>query len=139
MGNSQLQIDNVRIQHINKLKHDDIKNSFFKLPIFKENTYVLQGDILENSFINYSTTEYPSIDFYCFLILLMFQKPFYRSVYESKLKYIWENLWLPDELFRINKLLEDRCIHENMVLTLQGFHLRYDALDYVFEQCKKIK
>lgn len=78
-----------------------------------------------------------SLDFYCFIVSLMSQEAFYKSVMsDESLKRLWSMMWLPEDIETINKLVtEDNDL--SPVGIIRGSWLRCDIVSYMWNIIKK--
>lgn len=87
---------------------------------------------------------YRSYDLYTFLISLMLCPKFYYAIMGDVELYnaLWTQLWLPKELNRVNKLIQNNKgekISLSLVLDIMaGLFLRCNALDIILEKLKSI-
>lgn len=89
---------------------------------------------------------YRSYDAYVFMISLMLCPKFYYTIMSSEnvdlYAALWQPLWMPKELEKVNKLIEKNKgekISLSLVLDIiAGFSLRCDALDVLLENLKSI-
>jgi hypothetical protein len=86
-------------------------------------------------------------DLYAFLIILLSDKSFYDTfMLMENIRVVWEGLWLPAELDRVNRLLID--IHDkadpmtkpdHVFDFIQNFYLRCDAIEYTWTALKRLQ
>ena len=87
-----------------------------------------------------------SFDAYSFMVLLMSEPVFYRTVKaDLKLSEIWESMWMPEEYEDVIQGLENLHRTDKDITALQivqflsRFRLRCDGIEMVWQQLRRSK
>lgn len=113
------------------------------------NTYSIgEESIVFFSFLrNSGIALYPgSFDFYCFMVALIYNKTFYNTIMRDKKLYIiWSMMWLPEDIYIIDKRLI--VLHQDgaepttlaIVESLRGLQLRCNITRFLWDLIRKLQ
>lgn len=92
-----------------------------------------------------------SFDFYCFMVSLMCDEPFYRTVVNDDLLYrLWSMMWLAEDLTNVERLIKSehsdkksphkngsRAASNTIIAIIRGAWLRCDIVGYIWSLIKR--
>lgn len=80
-----------------------------------------------------------SLDFYCFIVSLMCDVKFYRTLYQNENLYLlWSSMWLSSEISLVEQRIREsqNLPHTNLLITniINNIHLRCDIINHLWSK-----